>query len=101
MLPPTRLTRRCPSSQLSRDVEKRGGSKKPQLSDLRDSGAIEQDADMVIFLYREAYYAQEGENTDPTSEVIVAKNRNGPTGKVDLIFFKEYARFENKLRGYY
>lgn len=88
-------------SQLSRDVEKRGGSKKPQLSDLRDSGAIEQDADMVIFLYREAYYAQEGENTDPTSEVIVAKNRNGPTGKVDLIFFKEYARFENKLRGYY
>ena len=88
-------------SQLSRDVEKRGGSKKPQLSDLRDSGAIEQDADMVIFLYREAYYAQEGETVDPTSEVIVAKNRNGPTGKVDLIFFKEYARFENKLSGHY
>ncbi len=52
---------------------------------------------MVIFLYREAYYAQEGETVDPTSEVIVAKNRNGPTGKVDLIFFKEYARFENNL----
>ena len=87
-------------SQLSRDVEKRGGSKKPQLSDLRDSGAIEQDADMVVFLYREAYYAQEGEATDPTSEVIVAKNRNGPTGKAELIFFKEYARFENKMGGY-
>ena len=88
-------------SQLSRDVEKRGGSKKPQLSDLRDSGAIEQDADMVIFLYREAYYAQEGETVDPTSDVIVAKNRNGPTGKVDLIFFKECARFASKLSGNY
>ena len=87
-------------SQLSRDVEKRGGSKKPQLSDLRDSGAIEQDADMVIFLYREAYYALEGENADPTSEVIVAKNRNGPTGKVELIFFREYARFDSKISAY-
>lgn len=83
-------------SQLSRDVEKRGGSKKPQLSDLRDSGAIEQDADMVIFLYREAYYAQE-ETQDSSAEVIVAKNRNGPTGKVNLVFFKEYARFENGI----
>lgn len=88
-------------SQLSRDVEKRGGSKKPQLSDLRDSGAIEQDADMVVFLYRDAYYAQEGDSVDPTSEVIIAKNRNGPTGKVDLIFFKEYARFENRHGGNY
>lgn len=84
-------------SQLSRDVEKRGGSKKPQLSDLRDSGAIEQDADMVIFLYREAYYAYEQDSTDATSEVIVAKHRNGPTGKIDLVFFKEYASFENRL----
>ena len=83
-------------SQLSRDVEKRGGSKKPQLSDLRDSGAIEQDADMVIVLYREAYYAQE-ESQDSSAEVIVAKNRNGPTGKVNLVFFKEYARFENGI----
>jgi len=87
-------------SQLSRDVEKRGGSKKPQLSDLRDSGAIEQDADMVMFIYREAYYAQENETVDPTTEVIVAKHRNGPTGTVSLIFFKEYARFENKLSGF-
>lgn len=83
-------------SQLSRDVEKRVGNKKPQLSDLRDSGAIEQDADMVIFLYREAYYAQE-EIADSTAEVIVAKNRNGPTGKVNLVFFKEFARFENAI----
>jgi replicative DNA helicase len=87
-------------SQLSRAVEKRGESKRPQLSDLRDSGAIEQDADMVVFLYREAYYALEGENTDPTSEVIVAKNRNGPTGKVELIFFREYARFDSKINAY-
>ena len=81
-------------SQLSRDVEKRD-KKKPQLSDLRESGAIEQDADMVIFLYREAYYAQENDTNDATAEVIVAKNRNGPTGKVDLVFFREFARFEN------
>lgn len=81
-------------SQLSRDVEKRE-KKKPQLSDLRESGAIEQDADMVIFLYREAYYAQENDTNDATAEVIIAKNRNGPTGKVDLVFFREFARFEN------
>ena len=83
-------------SQLSRDVEKRGGDKRPQLSDLRDSGAIEQDADMVIFLYREAYYAQE-EINDSTAEVIVAKNRNGATGKVDLVFFKEFAKFKDGI----
>lgn len=81
-------------SQLSRDVEKRD-KKRPQLSDLRESGAIEQDADMVIFLYREAYYAQENDSQDATAEVIIAKNRNGPTGKVDLIFFREYAKFES------
>ena len=83
-------------SQLSRDVEKRDKSnRRPQLSDLRESGAIEQDADMVIFLYREADYAQENDTNDATAEVIVAKNRNGPTGKVDLVFFREFARFEN------
>lgn len=83
-------------SQLSRDVEKRGGNKRPQLSDLRDSGAIEQDADMVIFLYREAYYAEE-EINDSTAEVIVAKNRNGATGKINLVFFKEFAKFKNGI----
>lgn len=87
-------------SQLSRDVEKRGGSKRPQLSDLRDSGAIEQDADMVIFLYRDAYYSQE-DSQDSTAEVIVAKNRSGPTGKVNLVFFREYSRFEDSIGGGY
>lgn len=86
-------------SQLSRAVETRGGSKRPQLSDLRDSGAIEQDADMVVFLYREAYYAMEAENADPTSEVIIAKHRNGATGKVELIFLKEYSKFANRMGG--
>ncbi|MEG1641755.1 MAG: replicative DNA helicase [Synergistaceae bacterium] len=84
-------------SQLSREVEKRTGSnKRPQLSDLRDSGAIEQDADMVIFLYRDAYYAQEEVN-DSTAEVIIAKNRNGATGKINLVFFKEYAKFKDGI----
>lgn len=83
-------------SQLSRDVEKRReNNKRPMLSDLRESGSIEQDADMVLFLYREAYYAQENDMQDATAEVIVAKNRNGPTGKVDLVFFREFAKFEN------
>jgi replicative DNA helicase len=82
-------------SQLSRDVEKRGSDKRPMLSDLRDSGAIEQDADIVAFLYRPAYYQQERESSDPTAELAVAKHRNGPTGKVDLMFYKEYSRFEN------
>lgn len=86
-------------SQLSRAVETRGGSKRPQLSDLRDSGAIEQDADMVVFLYREAYYAMEAESADPTSEVIIAKHRNGATGKVELIFLKEYSKFANRMGG--
>lgn len=79
-------------SQLSRDVEKRD-KKRPQLSDLRESGAIEQDADMVIFLYREAYYNQENDSQDATAEAIIAKNRNGPTGKVDLVFLSDYAKF--------
>lgn len=84
-------------SQLSRAVETRGGDKRPQLSDLRDSGAIEQDADMVVFLFRKAYYALEAETADPTSEVIIAKHRNGATGKVELIFLKEYSKFANRI----
>ncbi|MDR3332226.1 MAG: replicative DNA helicase [Synergistaceae bacterium] len=82
-------------SQLSREVEKRGADKRPMLSDLRDSGAIEQDADLVAFLYRPAYYQQDKESSDPTAEVAIAKHRNGPTGKADLVFYKEYSRFEN------
>jgi len=86
-------------SQLSRAVEQRN-EKRPQLSDLRDSGAIEQDADLVILLYRPGYYEAPGSETeDPTAEVIIAKHRNGPTGTVSLIFQKEYARFVNKAYG--
>jgi replicative DNA helicase len=81
-------------SQLSRAVEQRT-EKKPQLSDLRDSGAIEQDADLVILLYRAGYYENTGEEADPSAEIIVAKHRNGPTGTVKLVFQKEYAHFVN------
>ena len=86
-------------SQLSRAVESRGGDKKPQLSDLRDSGAIEQDADMVLFIWRPAQYKTGDDDVKPDdehhAEVIVAKQRNGPTGKVELVFNREYARFDN------
>lgn len=83
-------------SQLSREVEKRGNDKRPVLSDLRDSGAIEQDADLVAFLYRPAYYQNDKDNADPSAEMSIAKHRNGPTGKVDLVFFKEISKFEGK-----
>lgn len=76
-------------SQLSRDVEKRGAHR-PVLSDLRDSGSIEQDADMVMFVYRDSYYDISEENT---SEVIVRKNRNGETGTVELMFEPELTKF--------
>jgi replicative DNA helicase len=89
-------------SQLSRQVEQRGGEKRPQLSDLRESGAIEQDADVVMFIYRPEHYFSYLEKTDPKylevegkAEIIVAKQRNGPTGRVNLTFLKEFARFEN------
>ena len=81
-------------SQLSREVERRV-TKKPQLSDLRDSGAIEQDADVVMLLYREDYYDDDSLNQEQYSkaEVRVAKNRNGQTGVCNLIFQREYTRF--------
>jgi len=83
-------------SQLSRAVEQRN-EKIPQLSDLRDSGAIEQDADMVLLLYRKGYYdaAQSEEDEDNTALIRIAKHRNGPTGDIKLIFRKEFTRFEN------
>ena len=80
-------------SQLSRAVEQRGGDKRPQLSDLRESGAIEQDADVVMFIYRPDMYARE--LNDNTAEVIIGKQRNGPTGTVNLMFLKDNVQFAN------
>jgi len=80
-------------SQLSRATEQRQ-DKRPQLSDLRESGAIEQDADVVILLFRKEYYYPSEENKG-IAEVIIAKQRNGPVGVVKLAFIKEYTRFEN------
>ncbi|MBN8703993.1 MAG: replicative DNA helicase [Bacteroidetes bacterium] len=85
-------------SQLSRAVETRGGNKKPQLSDLRESGAIEQDADMVMFLYRPEYYGMEGASPDlppDAAEVIIAKHRNGSLKDVPLRFIGRLAKFVN------
>lgn len=84
-------------SQLSRAVETRGGDKKPMLSDLRESGSIEQDADMVIALYRPDYYGfetdEEGKSTKGVAEVIILKQRNGPTGTAKMAFLGSYGKF--------
>jgi replicative DNA helicase len=86
-------------SQLSRKVEDRGGDKRPMLADLRESGAIEQDADVVIFVYRPEFYGiekfRDGMLAQGVAEIIVSKHRNGPTGELRLTFLKDYARFEN------
>ncbi len=85
-------------SQLSRAVETRGGSKKPQLSDLRESGAIEQDADIVMFIYRPEYYGLMDDDRGSTlgmADIILAKHRSGETGEVRLKFISKFARFEN------
>ena len=84
-------------SQLNRSVEMRSGNKRPQLSDLRESGAIEQDADLVLFIHRPEYYGidvdEEGNSLKGVAEIIVAKHRNGPTGDINLKFIREYAKF--------
>ena len=101
-------------SQLSRAVEVRGGAKRPILSDLRESGALEQDADVILFIYRPYVYLQksgkktkEGEVEDYDrgdkeelkkklyAEVIIGKQRNGPIGTVNLRFFSQYTKFES------
>jgi replicative DNA helicase len=90
-------------SQLSRAPETRGDHR-PQLSDLRESGALEQDADVVLFIFREDMYSVEGErnpDSEGTAEIIVGKQRNGPTGAVRLAFLKQYTRFENLAPGGY
>ena len=82
-------------SQLSRGSEQRAGDKKPLLSDLRESGSIEQDADVVCFIHREEYYDRENEDLKGKAEIIIAKQRNGPTGSCQLAYLSDYTRFEN------
>ena len=82
-------------SQLSRATETRQGDHRPMLSDLRDSGSIEQDADMVGFIFREEVYKPDREDLHGVAELIISKQRNGPTGKIKLAFLNKFAKFEN------
>ena len=83
------------AAQLSRSNEQRTGDKKPMLSDLRESGSIEQDADVVCFIHREEYYDRDNEELKGKAEIIIAKQRNGPTGSVQLAYLSDFTRFEN------
>lgn len=82
-------------SQLSRAVEQRGGDKRPMLSDLRESGSIEQDADIVMFVFREEFYKRDDDDLKGLAEIIIGKQRNGPIGTAKLAWLSEYTRFED------
>lgn len=82
-------------SQLSRAPETRIGDHRPQLADLRESGSIEQDADLVMFVFREEYYKPDREDLRGLAELLIAKQRNGPVGRVKLAFLREFTKFEN------
>lgn len=83
-------------SQLSRAPETRPGDHRPQLSDLRESGSIEQDADLVGFIFREEVYKPDRDDLKGLAELLLAKQRNGPTGRINLVFLKEFTKFENR-----
>ncbi len=87
------------AAQLSRSNEQRTGDKRPMLSDLRESGSIEQDADVVCFIHREEYYDRENEDLKGKAEIIIAKQRNGHTGTVKLAYLADITRFENFASG--
>ncbi len=86
-------------SQLSRAPESRGGDHRPQLADLRESGSIEQDADLVMFIFREEVYKPNDPDLSGRAEIIISKQRNGPTGKLNLAFLKNSTRFESMAEG--
>jgi replicative DNA helicase len=82
---------------LSRAPEMRPGDHRPQLSDLRESGSIEQDADVVAFIFREEVYKPDREDLRGQAELMLSKQRNGPTGKVNLVFLHHLTKFENRV----